>query len=165
MRKNQHIVVISGLVRDEEGLIVAYEVKDSEYSDSAYGRGQFYLLDPTVLRWIGMWQCETYMKRLADHNVLEGFSTFSVPNVVDPLTSEMLQEAEPAEQERLIGEWLFLEIQVVKPHLAEKITGMLLEMYNTELLVLLSDQWALMNKINQQKQSQHYPGSTKNPSS
>merc|ERR1711879_512704 len=51
---------------------------------------------------------------------------------------------------------------------------MLLEMDNTELLVLLSDQRALMNKINealavlkdrQQKQSQQNPGSTKNPSS
>merc|ERR1719428_1056385 len=46
-------------------------------------------------------------------------------------------------------------------------------MDNTELLVLLSDQRALMNKINealavlkdhQQKQSQQNPGSTKNPS-
>ena len=52
--------------------------------------------------------------------------------------------------------------------------SILLEMDNTELLVLLSDQRALMNKINealavlkdhQQKQSQQNPGSTKNPSS
>jgi len=69
---------------------------------------------------------------------------------------------------------LFPKIQVVEPRLAGKITGMLLEMDNTELLVLLSDQRALMNKINealavlkdhQQKQSQQNPGSTKNPSS
>merc|ERR1712176_1582963 len=93
---------------------------------------------------------------------------------VNPLTSEMLQDAKPAEKKRLIGERLFPKIQVVEPRLAGKITGMLLEMDNTELLVLLSDQRALMNKINealavlkdhQQKQSQQNPGRTKNPSS
>merc|ERR1712048_1307364 len=93
---------------------------------------------------------------------------------VNPLTSEMLQDARPAEKKRLIGERLFPKIQVVEPRLAGKITGMLLEMDNTELLVLLTEQRALMNKINealavlkdhQQKQSQQNPGSTKNPSS
>jgi len=93
---------------------------------------------------------------------------------VNPLTSEMLQDAKPAEKKRLIGERLFPKIQVVEPRLAGKITGMLLEMDNTELLVLLTEQRALMNKINealavlkdhQQKQSQQNPGSTKNPSS
>merc|ERR1712176_771592 len=86
----------------------------------------------------------------------------------------MLEDAKPAEKKRLIGERLFPKIQVVEPRLAGKITGMLLEMDNTELLVLLSEQRALMNKINealavlkdhQQKQSQQNPGSTKNPSS
>eukprot|EP01083_Nonionella_stella_P140552 431168_1 len=93
---------------------------------------------------------------------------------VNPLTAEMLQDAKPAEKKRLIGERLFPKIQVVEPRLAGKITGMLLEMDNTELLVLLTEQRALMNKINealavlkdhQQKQSQQNPGSTKNPSS
>jgi len=93
---------------------------------------------------------------------------------VNPLTSEMLKDARPAERKRLIGERLFPKIQVVEPRLAGKITGMLLEMDNTELLVLLTEQRALMNKINealavlkdhQQKQSQQNPGSTKNPSS
>merc|ERR1712203_873121 len=93
---------------------------------------------------------------------------------VNPLTSEMLQKSKPAEKKRLIGERLFPKIQVVEPRLAGKITGMLLEMDNTELLVLLTEQRALMNKINealavlkdhQQKQSQQNPGSTKNPSS
>jgi hypothetical protein len=91
-----------------------------------------------------------------------------------PLTPEMLKEAKPAERKRLIGERLFPKIQVVEPRLAGKITGMLLEMDNTELLVLLSDQAALMSKINealavlkdhQQKQSQQNPQSSKNQSS
>mmetsp|Transcript_53663 Transcript_53663/g.85776 ORF Transcript_53663/g.85776 Transcript_53663/m.85776 type:complete len:338 (-) Transcript_53663:1055-2068(-) len=90
---------------------------------------------------------------------------------VNPLTAEMLQDAKPAEKKRLIGERLFPKIQVVEPRLAGKITGMLLEMDNTELLVLLSEQRALMNKINealavlkdhQQKQSQQNPASNRN---
>ena len=93
---------------------------------------------------------------------------------INPLTAEMLQDAKPAQKKRLIGERLFPKIQAIEPRLAGKITGMLLEMDNTELLVLLSEQRALMNKINealsvlkdhQQKQSQQNPGSTKNPSS
>merc|ERR1712244_124024 len=92
---------------------------------------------------------------------------------VNPLTSEMLQDAKPAEKKRLIGERLFPKIQVVEPRLAGKITGMLLEMDNTELLVLLSEQRALMNKINealavlkdhQMKQSQKNKDPTKNTS-
>ena len=73
----------------------------------------------------------------------------------------------------LLTAGLFPKIQVVEPRLAGKITGMLLEMDNTELLVLLSEQRALMNKINealavlkdhQQKQSQQNHGSIQNPS-
>eukprot|EP00483_Globobulimina_turgida_P006198 UN06208 len=88
---------------------------------------------------------------------------------VNPLTSEMLQDAKPAEKKRLIGERLFPKIQVVEPRLAGKITGMLLEMDNTELLVLLSEEKALMHKINealavlkdhQQRKSQSNPASS-----
>merc|ERR1719491_1903243 len=62
----------------------------------------------------------------------------------------------PAEKMRLIGRYLFAltKIQDVEPRLAGKtgrtiVTGMLLEMDKTEVLVLLSDQRALMNKINE----------------
>merc|ERR1712095_251451 len=87
---------------------------------------------------------------------------------------DLFEKARPAEKKRLIGERLYPKIQVVEPRLAGKITGMLLEMDNDALLVLLAEQRALMNKINealavlkdhQQKQSQQNPGSTKNPSS
>merc|ERR1712154_515892 len=68
---------------------------------------------------------------------------------LNPLTSEMLQGAEPAEKKQMIGERLFYKIQVVEPRLAGKITGMLLEWDNSELLVLLTNQRKLMLKINE----------------
>merc|ERR1719334_6198 len=68
---------------------------------------------------------------------------------MNPLASEVLQKAKPAGKKRLIGERLFCKIQKVQPRLAGKITGMLLEMDNAELLRLLSDRRALMNKINE----------------
>jgi len=66
-----------------------------------------------------------------------------------PLTSAMLQNAKPEERKRFIGERLFPKIQAVEPRRAGKITGMLLEMDDTELLVLLHDNNALFNKINE----------------
>jgi len=61
----------------------------------------------------------------------------------------LFEKAQPAEKKRLIGERLYPKIQVVEPRLAGKITGMLLEMDNAELMVLLTEQRALMNKINE----------------
>jgi len=73
----------------------------------------------------------------------------AVKKEVNPLTSEMLQDAKPVEQKRMIGERLFRKIQAVEPRLAGKITKKLLDLDNTELLLLLSDQRALMNKISE----------------
>lgn len=66
-----------------------------------------------------------------------------------PLTSEMLSSANPSQQKQMIGERIFPKIQHREPKLAGKITGMLLEMDNTELLHLLEDETALMAKINE----------------
>merc|ERR1712046_121178 len=66
-----------------------------------------------------------------------------------PLTSEMLATANPSQQKQMIGERIFPKIQHREPKLAGKITGMLLEMDNMELLHLLENEEALMLKINE----------------
>jgi polyadenylate-binding protein len=47
-----------------------------------------------------------------------------------------LTAAAPGQQKQLLGEALFPKIQVMQPELAGKITGMLLEMDNAELVGL-----------------------------
>jgi polyadenylate-binding protein len=52
------------------------------------------------------------------------------------LTHEQLSAAPPQSQKQLLGETLFPKIRVLQPELAGKITGMLLEMDNAELIAL-----------------------------
>lgn len=52
-------------------------------------------------------------------------------------------------KKRSFGEKLFPKIQKIEPRLAGKITGMLLDLDNDELSVLLNDNKALTNKINE----------------
>uniref|UniRef100_H0WXC3 Poly(A) binding protein cytoplasmic 1 n=1 Tax=Otolemur garnettii TaxID=30611 RepID=H0WXC3_OTOGA len=51
----------------------------------------------------------------------------------EPLTASMLASAPPQEQKQMLGERLFPLIQAMHPTLAGKITGMLLEIDNSEL--------------------------------
>merc|ERR1719330_1966188 len=60
-----------------------------------------------------------------------------------------LATADPEAQKQMIGERIFPLIQPIEPRLAGKITGMLLEMDNTELLHLIDDNDALKRKINE----------------
>jgi len=64
-----------------------------------------------------------------------------------PLTSQALAQAPTQQQKQMIGERIFPLIQERQPDLAGKITGMLLEMDNTELLHLLENREALNEKI------------------
>jgi polyadenylate-binding protein len=66
-----------------------------------------------------------------------------------PLTSTLLAEAPEEQRKQLIGERLFPLIAVKQPKLAGKITGMLLEMDNGELLHLLENNSALSDKIDE----------------
>ncbi|CAG9759973.1 unnamed protein product [Ceutorhynchus assimilis] len=65
----------------------------------------------------------------------------------EPLTATMLAAALPPEQKQMLGERLFPLIQRMYADLAGKITGMLLEIDNTELLHMLEHNESLKNKV------------------
>jgi polyadenylate-binding protein len=60
---------------------------------------------------------------------------------------QALSAAPPAQQKQMLGEALYPKIQAQQPELAGKITGMLLEMDNAELIGLVDDDAALRNKV------------------
>jgi polyadenylate-binding protein len=65
----------------------------------------------------------------------------------EPLTASTLAAAPPPEQKQMLGERLFPLIQRMYPDLAGKITGMLLEIDNSELLHMLEHQESLKAKV------------------
>lgn len=65
----------------------------------------------------------------------------------EPLTATMLAAAPPQEQKQLLGERLFPLIARYHSALAGKITGMLLEIDNTELLHMLDSPESLRSKV------------------
>lgn len=65
----------------------------------------------------------------------------------EPLTASLLATATSSEQKQMIGERLFPLVQDYQPQLAGKITGMLLEIDNTELLHMLDSQELLAAKV------------------
>ena len=83
-------------------------------------------------------------------------------NIQEPLTTAMLAAAPMQEQKQMLGERLFPLIQVERSldkmffygflqrqhaDLAGKITGMLLEIDNSELLHMLEDSASLQGKV------------------
>ncbi|KAM0561076.1 hypothetical protein ACHAPJ_003577 [Fusarium lateritium] len=62
---------------------------------------------------------------------------------------QQLASAQPAQQKQILGEMIFPKIQVINAELAGKITGMLLEMDNTELVNLIEDDAALKSKVDE----------------
>jgi len=73
-------------------------------------------------------------------------------NEAAPATSMIqaqLAAAPPAQQKQILGEMLFPKISVINAELAGKITGMLLEMDNNELINLIEDDVALKAKVDE----------------
>ncbi|KAF1411811.1 Polyadenylate-binding protein 1, partial [Spheniscus magellanicus] len=67
----------------------------------------------------------------------------------EPSTASMLASAPPQEQKQMLGECLFPLIQSMHPTLAGKITGMLLEIDNSELLHMLESPESLRSKVDE----------------
>merc|ERR1719163_2199790 len=63
------------------------------------------------------------------------------------ITAQSLAAAPPAVQKQMIGEKLYPAIAKINPELAGKITGMMLEMDNSELLILIESEQQLRVKV------------------
>ena len=81
----------------------------------------------------------------------------------EPLTASMLAAAPPQDQKQMLGERLFPLIQRIYPDLAGKITGMLLEIDNAELLHMLEDHNFLKEKVS--LDTVHHPAWSSTPHS
>ncbi|KAF2754826.1 polyadenylate binding protein [Pseudovirgaria hyperparasitica] len=68
---------------------------------------------------------------------------------VDGVDVNALNAAPPQTQKQMLGEALYPKIHTQQPELAGKITGMLLEMDNTELINLINDEVALRAKVDE----------------
>ena len=77
----------------------------------------------------------------------------------EPLTASMLAAAPPQEQKQMLGERLFPLIQNMYPDLAGKITGMLLEIDNSELVHMLEHQESLKSKVRFRVEGQFFDSS------
>ncbi|KAI0256812.1 polyadenylate binding protein [Lactifluus subvellereus] len=66
-----------------------------------------------------------------------------------PVDTALLSSASPMEQKQMLGEVIYMKIVPSHPELAGKITGMLLEMDNSELLHLLESPDAMAAKVNE----------------
>merc|ERR1712039_313061 len=66
-----------------------------------------------------------------------------------PLNAAALAAANPSVQKQMIGEKLYPAIARFQPELAGKITGMMLEMDNSELLILLESEQQLKVKVDE----------------
>jgi polyadenylate-binding protein len=67
----------------------------------------------------------------------------------EPLTTGMLAAAPPQEQKQMLGERLYPLIHSMHPEWAGKITGMLLEIDNAELLHMLDSRESLKAKVDE----------------
>merc|ERR1719337_88147 len=66
-----------------------------------------------------------------------------------PFNASTLAAAPPAVQKQMLGEKLYPQIAKIQPEMAGKVTGMMLEMDNSELLMLLESEAQLRHKVNE----------------
>jgi polyadenylate-binding protein len=78
--------------------------------------------------------------------IINNIQSINVPGQ-EPLTTGMLAAAQPQEQKQMLGERLYPLIHSMHPEWAGKITGMLLEIDNAELLHMLDSRESLKAKV------------------
>merc|ERR1712070_171080 len=116
---NPHYSSITALDHLEEQQI-AMDLNPSNSTQDQISTNPPHLSDPNLFL-----QLETNSEKICENRLDE------------PLTSELLNSLNPSQQKQMIGERIFPLIQAREARLAGKITGMLLEMDNMELLHLL----------------------------
>merc|ERR1719277_1917486 len=72
-----------------------------------------------------------------------------MPGPKAPLTAAALAAAPAGVQKQMLGEKIFPIVSKYQPELAGKITGMMLEMENSELLILLESEQQMKGKIDE----------------
>merc|ERR1719502_2016982 len=72
-----------------------------------------------------------------------------MPDPNAPLSAAALAAAPPHMQKQMLGSKLYPAIAKYQPELAGKITGMMLEMDNSELLILLESETQLKSKVDE----------------
>jgi len=82
----------------------------------------------------------------------QGGAETNMPSANEPLTVQTLAQAPADMRKQMIGERLFPLVKAEQPEYAGKITGMLLEMDDAELIHLLEAPPALQEKIGEAMQ-------------
>merc|ERR1719217_1119314 len=72
-----------------------------------------------------------------------------MPDPNAPLSAAALAAAPPGMQKQMLGTKLYPRVAKYQPELAGKVTGMMLEMDNSELLILLESENQLKNKVDE----------------
>merc|ERR1719159_1605377 len=69
------------------------------------------------------------------------------PQSMPPPSNQLTAAAPQQVQKQMLGEKLFPMVSKIQPELAGKITGMMLEMDNSELLMLLESEAQMKTKV------------------
>merc|ERR1719329_1354872 len=77
----------------------------------------------------------------------QGMQQQAPPAAGGPINASALAAAPPAVQKQMIGEKLYPAIAKIQPEMAGKVTGMMLEMDSSELLMLLESEEQLRTKV------------------
>uniref|UniRef100_A0A8C2JMR8 Polyadenylate-binding protein n=1 Tax=Cyprinus carpio TaxID=7962 RepID=A0A8C2JMR8_CYPCA len=134
-----------------------YQQSSGYYMTSVPQVRSFYNTVPN-LRPVPRWTTQAPRTQGKVSNIISLISfkyTFFVPTTEpavhvrgqEPLTASVLAAAPLKEQKQLLGERLYPLIQALHPTLAGKITGMLLEIDNSELLHMLEAPESLHSKV------------------